>query len=636
MSRIIIPSLLVLGVSSTLLAQNGLRDIPDTAHEAQLNAFSLPEGVSINLFAHEPAVKNPVHMNWDERGRLWVVSSPLYPHIQPGEEDNDRIVILEDEDGDGVAEKHTVFADSLHIPTAILPGDGGCYVANAIEVLFLKDTDGDDVADEKRVVLSGFGTEDTHHLVHTFRYGPEGMIWMNQSIYIHTHLETPYGIRRLLGGGMWHYRPETQRAEVFMKGLINPWGHAFDEWGQSFLTDGAGSEGINFVFPRSVFRTSPGASRTLSGLNPGQPKHCGLEVLSGAHVPEQLQQALAAPDFRGNRINLFQLTDNGSAYTSSQIEDLVSSKHRAFRPIDIKMGPDGAIYIADWYNPIIQHGEVDFRDPRRDKKHGRIWRITFDGRDLLPKLEIETADDGSVIAMALLDEVGWVREQAGKELRTRDPETLLPLLASASAPEQVDGDLFTLRKVWAAQAMNHLDIESVKELLKSENHKARAGALRALYYTAAEVAEAHALASEAVTDPHPQVRLWAVSVLAQLDAPDTVTLALQALEGVEVDEFLDFAIWSICREHADRWTGLTENGNPFATTDQLLFAVRALNKPVAVSILLRGLAGGNFTTDQQITDLTDWISKVGSPADLNAIFEYALAEGTSEVQQDIV
>jgi len=636
MNRFTLPFLFSLALSSSLVAQNGLRDIPDTAHEAQLEAFTVREGATINLFAHEPAVKNPVHMNWDERGRLWVVSSPLYPHIQPGEEDNDRIIILEDEDGDGVAEKHTVFADHLHIPTAILPGDGGCYVANAIEVLFLKDTDGDDVADERKVVLSGFGTEDTHHLVHTFRYGPEGMIWMNQSIYIHTHLETPYGVRRLLGGGMWHYRPETQRAEVFMKGLINPWGHAFDEWGQSFLTDGAGSQGINFVFPRSVFATSPGASRILTGLNPGQPKHCGLEVLSGGHVPDELQQTLAAPDFRGNRINLFNLTDNGSAYTSSQIEDLVSSKHRAFRPIDIKMGPDGALYVADWYNPIIQHGEVDFRDPRRDKEHGRIWRITFDGRDLLEKPEIADALDAEVVAMALTSDAGWNREQAGKELRTRESEAILPLLASATAPEEVDADLFNLRKVWASQAMNQLDRETAAALLDSENHKARAGALRAIYYTAAGNDEAFALASKAVSDPHPQVRLWAVSVLAQLDSPETVKLALQALEGVEVDEFLDFAIWSIAREHEDRWTGLTGAGNPFANTKQLLFAVRALNKPIAVPIILAALKNGELKSETEIADLTDWISKVGSPADLNAIFEYGLAEGTSDASQETV
>ena len=186
-------------------AQRGLTKIPDTAIQAQLDSFVLPEGAKINLFASEPVVRNPIHMNWDSQGRLWVVGSPLYPHIKPGQEESDRLVVLEDTNGDGVADKHTVFADDLHIPTGVLPGDGGVYVANSNDVLFLKDTDGDGKADQRRVILSGFGTEDTHHIVHTFRWGPEGMMWLNQSIYIHTHLDTPHGIRRLLGGGMWHY-----------------------------------------------------------------------------------------------------------------------------------------------------------------------------------------------------------------------------------------------------------------------------------------------------------------------------------------------------------------------------------------------------------------------------------------------
>lgn len=614
-------------------AQNGLRDIPNTAHDAQLNAFKVREGMSINLFAHEPAVSNPVHMNWDQRGRLWVVSSPLYPHIQPGQEENDQIVILEDKDGDGVAETHTVFADDLHIPTAILPGDGGCYVANSIEVLFLKDTDGDDVADEREVILSGFGTEDTHHLVHTFRWGPEGKMWMNQSIYIHTHLETPYGIRRLLGGGMWHYQPETRRAEVFMKGLVNPWGHAFDEWGQSFLTDGAGGEGINFVFPRSVFKTSPGASRVLAGLNPGQPKHCGLETLTGRHVPDELQGVLAAPDFRGHRINLFRLSDNLSAYTSSQIEDLVSSNHRAFRPIDIKMGPDGALYIADWYNPIIQHGEVDFRDPRRDHKHGRIWRMTFEDRPLVEKPDLSKASDEELVA-ALHATEGWTRQLATVELRTRDRDKMESAIRSQIATRSTPLD--QLRDLWALQAILRFQPSDAAPLLSSENHKARAAALRALYYDAGRNDEALAVAEKAIADPHPQVRLWAVSVLAQLDSPNTVKIALRALAGVEVDDFLDFAVWSICREHADRWTGLTDSGNPFDSIGQLLFAVRALNQPVGVPILLSALQDGTLADAGNVADLTDWISKVGSPANLNTIFEFALRDGSEASQQTLV
>ncbi len=631
-----VATVLTLGALTSLShAQNGLRDIPDTAIEAQLKAFKLVEGAKINLFASEPAVANPTHMNWDQRGRLWVVSSPLYPHIQPGQEEQDKIVILEDTTGDGVADKHTDFATNLHIPTAVLPGDGGVYVANSVEVLFLRDTDGDDVADERKVVLSGFGTEDTHHLLHTFRWGPEGMIWMNQSIYIHTHLETPYGVRRLLGGGMWHFRPETRRAEVFMKGLVNSWGHVFDEWGQSFMTDGAGGQGINFVFPRSVFLSSPGASRILPGLNPGQPKHCGVEALTGRHVPDTLQGALAAPDFRGNRINLFQLTDKSSAYTSTQIADLVSSTHGAFRPIDVKMGPDGAVYVADWYNPIIQHGEVDFRDPRRDHAHGRIWRITFDGKDLVKAPDLTKASEADLIQHSNAPE-GWTREAAMVELRSRNPEAVEAALKSAPAPAGVDPDLFALRKVWTSQALNRFDAVGAAALLSSSNHKARAAALRAIYYDAATNPEALALAEKAIADPHPQVRLWGVSVLAQLSSSETVKIALRALEGIEMDEFLDFALWSICREHADRWTAAAQSGNPFATTSQLLFAVRALNQAVAVPQILSALGSGELSSDAQVAGLADWISKVGSAADLNALFEFTLTEGAKPSHQTTI
>jgi len=615
------------------IAQNGLTDLPDSSVEAQLAAFTLPEGAVLNLYASEPATPNPVHMNWDTAGRLWVVNSPLYPHIQPGQEESDTLVVLEDTDGDGVAETSHVFADNLHIPTAVLPGDGGVYVANSTEILFLRDTDGDMKADERGVVLSGFGTEDTHHLVHTLRWGPEGEMWFNQSIYIHTHLETPYGIRRLLGGGMWHYRTETQRAEIFMKGLVNPWGHAFDEWGQSFMTDGAGGEGINFVFPRAVFKTSPGASRTLSGLNPGQPKHCSVEVLDGGHLPEEFQGLMAAPDFRGNRINLFRLTDQGSAYLSTQVADLISSTHRAFRPIDVKMGPDGAIYIVDWYNPIIQHGEVDFRDPRRDHTHGRIWRLTFPDRPLVVRNDLSKADDASVIT-ALNDPAALVRNLAMVEMRQRNHEDMKAALAAAPTPQKVDPDLAALREIWAGQALNTFDPATAAKLFDSKNPKARAGALRALYYGAAnDPKEALAIATRAVADPNAQVRLWGVSVLAQLPAPNTVILALSAREGIEVDDFLDFAIWSICREHASRWSDQAQTANPFGDLAQLLYAVRALDQAVAVPQILAGLQNGKLSGDTTVAEIANWIAKVGSPGDLAAIFSHALAESTPPSQQ---
>ena len=167
--------------------------------------------------------------------------------------------------------------------------------------------------------------------------------------------------------------------EVFARGWVNTWGHQFDRSGQSFVTDGAGGEGINYAIPGAAYPTAQGIPKIFHGLNPGSPKYCGLAIVSGEQSPDDWQGDLITNDFRGHRVCRFKLSDDGAGYASRELGELIKTPHVAFRPIDVAMGPDGAIYIADWYNPIIQHGEVDFRDPRRDHTHGRIWRGSYKG-----------------------------------------------------------------------------------------------------------------------------------------------------------------------------------------------------------------------------------------------------------------
>ena len=192
---------LCLSAATNALAQRNLKDIPDPDPELERKTFIVDEGFEVNLFAGDPQMAKPIQMNFDARGRLWIASSEVYPHIKPGQAASDKILVLEETNGDGKSDKTTVFADGLLIPTGVLPGDGGVYVCNSTELIHLSDTDGDGKADKRRVVLSGFGTEDTHHLLHTLRWGHDGAMYMNQSIYIHSHVETPYGVKRLGGGG---------------------------------------------------------------------------------------------------------------------------------------------------------------------------------------------------------------------------------------------------------------------------------------------------------------------------------------------------------------------------------------------------------------------------------------------------
>ncbi len=261
---------LVLASPGRVAAQRAPFKIPDPDPEIERKSFIVADGFEVNLFAADPLIAKPLQMNFDPAGRLWIASSEVYPQIKPGQVANDKVLIVEDRDGDGRADKTTVFAGGLLIPTGIEPGDGGAYVANSTELLHLKDTDGDGKADQTRVVLSGFGTEDTHHILHTLRWGFDGMLYFNQSVYIHSHIETPHGVRRLAGGGIWQFRPDSMQLEVFIRGLVNPWGHHFDRWGQSFATDGAGGEGINYAIPGASYYLGRRRGPRLEGPQPGQ------------------------------------------------------------------------------------------------------------------------------------------------------------------------------------------------------------------------------------------------------------------------------------------------------------------------------------------------------------------------------
>ena len=318
------------------------------------------EGFDINLFAADPMIANPINISWDTRGRAWVSTSSTYPHIKPGQEPNDKIIILEDTNQDGVADKSTVFAEGLFVPHSVMPVDGGAYVCASTEFLFLADTDGDDRADSQRVVYSGFGNADVHHMIHGLRWAPWGDLYFTQSIYINSFIDTPFGNRRLNGSGIWEFRPETEQLEVFSTGMVNPWGHAFDDWGQAFGTDGAGGSGPHYIFPDVAHPTAVGAERVLPGLIPGKPKNTGAEFISGRHMPGNWQGDLISNDFRANRTVRYRLTESASGYSAEELETVLHSSHRSYRPVDVKMGPDGALYIVDWYNPIIDHGEVDF------------------------------------------------------------------------------------------------------------------------------------------------------------------------------------------------------------------------------------------------------------------------------------
>jgi glucose/arabinose dehydrogenase len=442
-------------------------------------AFDVADGFDVNLWAEDPQLHKPIEINWDAQGRLWVASSEVYPQIKPGQPATDRVVVLEDTDGDGKSDKSAVFADGLLIPTGVLPdSNGGCYVAASHQLLYFKDTNGDGKADEKHIVLSSFGTEDTHHNLHTLRWGYDGHIYMNQSIYTHTHIETPHGIERLNSAGIWRFDPYTYQLEVFTRGGCNPWGHAWDDYGNSFFTDGAGFQGVSYCVPGAMYFTYAGARRELQSISPGNyPKFASLEVVRSPQFPDDWQGDFITCDFRAHRVVHFKYSEAGAGFQTKEMPDLLRSTNVTFRPIDVKFGPDGALYIADWSNPIIQHGEVDFRDPRRDKEHGRIWRVTAKGRPLMKKQDLSKLDIADLLDRTL-SKNGWEQEQARRVLRLGDAEQVFTEL-SRWLGKQTDPRA-KLETVWLHEAFQRRDGELIGQLVDSKDERLRVAAARQL------------------------------------------------------------------------------------------------------------------------------------------------------------
>ncbi|MDG2222051.1 MAG: HEAT repeat domain-containing protein, partial [Rubripirellula sp.] len=597
--------------------------------------FTVGDDLEVTLWAENPQLNKPIQMNFDPAGRLWVASSEAYPMIEVGQAAPDKILVLEDTNGDGKADKSTVFADGLLIPTGVEPGDGGCYVAQSTDLLFLKDTDGDGKADVKRRVLSGFGTEDTHHNLHTLRWGPDGRLYMNQSIYTRSDAETPRGIVRLKAGGGFRYNPATMRMQIVFRGLVNSWGHQFDAYGQSFLTDGAGGAGIAYSFPGAAFNPAPGTRRVLDLISPGRyPKFASAEIIYGDAYPPEWQGSVVTCDFRANRVTRFSMTEQDAGFVTKQEDDLLRTAASTFRPIDVKQGPDGALYIADWSNPIINHGEVDFRDERRDRWHGRIWRVTWKGGKTKKKEDLTKLDSEALFTRLTSDD-RYTRDQARRVLLERKEQ----ITGSVERwTKNVADEDAKLQAVWLQQGLNRVNESDVIALTSAKDPKIRAAAIRIVSDLAdpetdaiqpLTPAVAIGILDRAAQDEHPRVRLEAIRGLGKMNTAKAASAALQAINQPR-DRFIDFALATTMDELTDPFMKVLNGGqwkpNSPQRERQLDFVLTNIDPARAASYLSAYLATNRIPADGQ-GPWIELIGKAGGKAELTKLFNRTINAG---------
>jgi hypothetical protein len=352
--------------------------------EEGISKMTIHQGMEVNLFASEeqfPRLINPVQMAVDPDGRLFVSVWPSYPHWNPTRPREDAIVCLPDDDRDGKADRFVVFADELNSVTGFEFWGGGMIVAALPELWFLKDTDGDLKADVKVRILQGLSSADSHHSANAMLFGPDGWIYWSRGIFNVAAMETPTRTYRSGASGVHRFNPRTFEMEFHFPIGPNPHGDVFDQWGYQFANDGTSGTGSYVNIGKGQGNKKWFEKRVRPVPATG--------ILSSSHFPDENQGNFLICNAIGVLgVLQHKVSYNGADITCEEIEPILLSDDPNFRPSDVEIGGDGALYIADWANALIGHMQHNMRDPNRDDRHGRIYRVTATGRPLVhqPKL----------------------------------------------------------------------------------------------------------------------------------------------------------------------------------------------------------------------------------------------------------
>ncbi len=501
---------------------NGHGNLKYLYGQEALDHIKVAKGFKLELFASEvefPDLANPSQLSFDNKGRLWVGVMPSYPHYRAGDsKPNDKLLILEDTDNDGKADKETVFVDGLSLAIGFEFAPEGVYVSQGTNLVLFKDTDGDDKADTKEIILSGFDDHDTHHAISAFCADPSGAIYMGEGVFLHTNVETAYGPVRATNGGFYRYSPQRHYLErTAQLPIPNPWGIAFDEWGQDFFAH-TSSPDVTWMMPgtiKSRYGESSPLPKNLIQKDQMVRPTSGLEFIYSRHFPDELQGDLLINNtigFLGTKEHTLIDDPNSSGYVSKFRGDLMTASDANFRPVDMEFAPDGSLYFIDWHNVLIGHMQHNARDPLRDHVHGRIYRMTYPARPLVKPAKIVDATIEELFENLKLPEYR-TRYRTRRELRGRDPEQVLEKLATwVKGLDKNDPryEHHALEALWVTWGLDKVDADLLLQLLHARDFRVRTAAVGVLRYVGHQVPNQAELLMQAAQDENPRVRLEAL------------------------------------------------------------------------------------------------------------------------------
>ncbi len=539
--------------------------------EESIAMMKVPEGFQVQLFASErefPELANPNQIAFDNKGRLWVSCMVNYPQWQPGHaKPSDRLLILEDTDQDGLADKCTPFYDKLICPTGFEFWNGGVLVVDEPRILFLKDTDGDDRADYVEQIIDGIATDDTHHTVGAWEFSHGGRLHMLEGISLSTTMETPWGAFRNKGtGGGYVFDPHAQKFEHYRTpGYGNPWCLVFDQWGNGIVGDGTNAK-QHWVSPLAGLEVD--ARRTMNPVfdNEGMRPAVGNEFLLSRHFPDDMQgQFIYACVINMHGMPRFNIRDeiDGAGFEGERVENLLDSTDMIFRPVDPKIGPDGALWFGDWCNALIGHMQYSQRDPNRDHEHGRVYRLV-NNKPLLDPIVQADKSVPELLDQLMVYELR-ARYRVRREIRDRNKDEVYTAINKWI--EDVDDPKQLCEAMWIQESFRDVDSNLLDRILASKDFHARAAAIHTITNERERQSDFKQRLEKSIADPHPRVRLEAVRGASFLKSGDATEIALRATDQ-KTDYWIDYTLEHTLHALKPNWESADPNVLLAASSDK--------------------------------------------------------------------